>query len=174
MHRVPLVARQRVVGNRKLTPQVRPRPGTHFDDRSGLVSRYCLLLWANGFCSLVLDPQRKRLTEPILDSAFGRKMVESLKGLCTKSHVSPLLCAVSVFSVVDEFRAKTHHRDTEVAQRNQCVGTFVQSRLKVSSSGAPSGSSSVISTPDLVRSCSSPFVLRAFARGNSGRLRACR
>ena len=37
--------------------------------------------------------------------------------------------SVGVFcvSVVDEFRAKTHHRDTEnteVAQRNQCVGTF--------------------------------------------------
>ena len=50
--------------------------------------------------------------------------------LCTKKSCKPSslcnLCVLCV-SVVDEFRAKTHHRDTEnteVAQRNQCVGTF--------------------------------------------------
>jgi len=42
------------------------------------------------------------------------------------------LCNLCV-SVVDEFQAKTHHRDaenTEVAQRNQYVATFVQSSLR--------------------------------------------
>jgi len=39
-----------------------------------------------------------------------------------------------VFSVVDEFQAKTHHRDTEnteVAQRNQYAGTFVRTRRMI-------------------------------------------
>ena len=49
--------------------------------------------------------------------------------LCTKSSCSGIslcnLCVLCV-SVVDEFRAKTYHRDTEnteIAQRNQCVET---------------------------------------------------
>src|SRR6185369_6355613 len=46
-----------------------------------------------------------------------------------KSRKPSSLCDLCVLcvSVVDEFRAKTHHRDTEnteVAQRNPYVGTF--------------------------------------------------
>ena len=50
--------------------------------------------------------------------------------LCPKSQ-NIALCATSVFSVVDEFRAKTHHRDTEnteVAQRSLGTWTFEAKR----------------------------------------------
>ena len=56
-------------------------------------------------------------------------------GLCTKSlDRAPSLCHLCVLcvSVVDEFRVKPHHRDTEdteVAQRNPRTRTFCHLRL---------------------------------------------
>src|SRR4029078_3712556 len=49
-----------------------------------------------------------------------------LTALHKKSRRPSSLCNLCVLcvSVVDEFQAKTHHRDTEVAQRNQYVATL--------------------------------------------------
>jgi hypothetical protein len=52
---------------------------------------------------------------------------EGLSGLCPKSLISLCNLCVLCVSVVDEFRGKIHHRDTEnteVAQRRSPIRTF--------------------------------------------------